>query len=429
MPAIAIIGGQWGDEGKGKIVEMVAAEAQWVARYSGGNNAGHTVVNPQGLFKLHLIPVGIFHPHVSCVIGNGTVVDPAALLEEIAGLESHGVSTERLYLSDRAHLVMPYHILLDGLEEAARGGEAIGTTGRGIGPAYMDKVARTGLRAGDLLEREAFARRLGPILEAKNALLTKIYGSKPLSLEAICQRYGEYGERLAPRIRETDRLLQGALDRGELVLLEGAQGAMLDIDFGTYPYVTSSSPSVGGVLTGSGIGPGQLKHIVGVFKAYTTRVGGGPMPTELLDETGHLIREHAQEYGTTTGRPRRCGWFDAVAGRFSVRINGLTSIALTRLDVLDVLPSVKVCVEYRVEGKPQEHFPASLSTLEKCQPVYEEMAGWEASTQGARRFQELPRKAQAYVRRLEALLGCPASLVSVGAGREETIRLRPLLGP
>ncbi|MBI4216085.1 MAG: adenylosuccinate synthase [Chloroflexi bacterium] len=429
MPAIAVIGGQWGDEGKGKIVEMVAAEAQWVARYSGGNNAGHTVLNPQGLFKLHLIPVGIFHPQVSCVIGNGTVVDPAALLEEIEELESHGVSTERLYLSDRAHLVMPYHILLDGLEEAARGGGAIGTTGRGIGPAYMDKVARTGLRVGDLLDQASFARRLGPILEAKNILLTRVYGRPPLSFTEVYETCCRYGERLAPRIRETDRLLQGALERGELVLLEGAQGAMLDIDFGTYPYVTSSSPSVGGVLTGSGIGPGQLKHIVGVFKAYTTRVGGGPMPTELLDETCDLIRERAQEYGTTTGRPRRCGWFDAVAARYAARINGFTSLALTRLDVLDVLPSVKVCVEYRAAGKPLTHFPASLATLEGCQPVYEELPGWETSTQGARRFQELPREAQAYVRRLETLLGCPASLVSVGAGREETIRLRPLLGP
>jgi adenylosuccinate synthase len=426
MPALAIVGGQWGDEGKGKVVDYVARKAGMVVRFSGGNNAGHTVVNERGEFRLHLVPSGIFYPGVSCLIGNGVVIDPAVLLEEIDNLKSRGVDTSRLFISHRAHLIMPYHILLDGLEEEARGGGALGTTRRGVGPAYVDKTARLGIRAGDLLDEEAFRKRLRFVLDQKNILLTKVYGAPALALEEIYDQYCQYGQRLAPFLRDIDLMAEEALARGDLVVLEGAQGTLLDIDFGTYPYVTSSSPIAGGACTGLGLSPRRIDHIVGVFKAYTTRVGGGPMPTELKDEVGDHIRERAQEYGTTTGRPRRCGWFDAVAARFSSRLNGLTGVALTRLDVLDSLPQLKLCTSYVVAGKPVDGFPASSTVLSRCQPVYEELPGWQAPTNSARRFEDLPPAAQAYVKRLEELMGCPVSLISVGAERGQTMELRPL---
>jgi adenylosuccinate synthase len=421
MPVVAVIGAQWGDEGKGKIVDMLAEKAKYVVRFSGGDNAGHTVVNPHGEFKLRLTPCGIFYPDTVSIIGNGVVVNPAVLNKEVDELNSRGIDTSRLFISDRAHLIMPYHMVFEGLEEEALGGKAIGTSRRGIGPAYTDKVARTGLRAGDLLDKTLFREKLALALEYKNKILTKVYGKDPLSLEEIFDQYCRYADRWASHICDTSALLAAAIGRNESVLLEGAQGVLLDPDFGTYPYVTSSSPLAGNACLGSGIGPGRLNHVVGVFKAFQTRVGAGPMPTELNDEVGQAIREYGQEYGTVTRRPRRCGWFDAVAARLSARINGFDSVAITRLDVLDKLPRLKICTNYKINGETIENFPASAVTLEKCQPVYEELPGWEKPTSNVRIFKELPVKAQKYIRRLEELTGCPASLVSVGQRREQTI--------
>ena len=426
MPIIAVIGAQWGDEGKGKVVDLLAEKARVVVRFSGGDNAGHTVINQYGEFGLHLIPSGIFYPGVTCIIGNGVVINPAVLLGEIDQLNQRGVDTTGLFISDRAHLIMPYHTLLDGLEEESRGGKAIGTTRKGIGPAFADKTARLGIRIGDLLDKEVFQERLRSILEYKNTILTKIYGVKPLSLDEIYNQYCQYGERLAPRIRETTVMLAEALDRHELVMLEGAQGTLLDPDFGTYPYTTSSSPLAGGSCLGAGVGPTRIDRVLGVFKAYCTRVGSGPMPTELKDETGNLIRERAHEYGTTTGRPRRCGWFDAVVGRFSARINGLTGIAITRLDVLDILPSLKICTGYKLDGQKIDYFPGSVAILERCQPIYEELAGWQSPTSDIRDYEQLPVEAKQYIARLEELISCPVNIVSVGAERGQTIHKLPI---
>ncbi|MCZ6866216.1 MAG: adenylosuccinate synthase [Chloroflexi bacterium] len=428
MPAYALIGAQWGDEGKGKVVDYLAAQAQWVVRYAGGNNAGHTVINEDGTFSLHLVPSGVFQPQVSCVIGNGVVVDPDVLLGEITDLQSRGVDTSRIFLSDRAHLIMPYHIRLDALEEAARGREALGTTGKGVGPAYVDKAARMGIRAGDLADlEEGLLPRLKQIVEAKNRVLTKVYEDAPLSLDDVFDRCVQWWGKLKGIIGPTDLLLQDALDRGETVLLEGAQGTLLDLDHGTYPYVTSSSSSAGGASAGLGIRPQAIIGVIGVFKAYCTRVGSGPMPTEMQDETADKLRERAWEYGTTTGRARRIGWFDAVAGRYSQRINGFTSLVLTRLDVLDGFPSVKICVGYRVDGKAVDHFPGSTGLLERCQPVYEEMPGWDRPTAGATEMAQLPKEAVAYVKRLEDLIGCSFHLISTGPHRDETVALQRMI--
>jgi len=426
MSTIAIIGGQWGDEGKGKVVDLLAQKAKVIVRFSGGDNAGHTVINPYGEFKLHLMPAGIFSPHAVCIIGNGVVINPAVLIDEIDQLNQRGVDTTRLFISDRAHLIMPYHILLDGLEEESRAGKAIGTTRKGIGPAFADKVARLGIRTGDLLDKEALLERLRFILDYKNIILTKIYGVSPLPLDEVYGQYCRYGERLAPHIRETVTMLEEALSREELVLLEGAQGALLDPDFGTYPYTTSSSPLAGGSCLGTGLSPSRINRILGVFKAYCTRVGAGPMPTELKDETGDLIRERAHEYGTTTGRPRRCGWFDAVAARFSTRINGFTGIAITRLDILDGFAQLKICVGYELDGDKIDYFPASVAALERCQPIYEELPGWQASTRHIRQYEQLPAEARQYIARLEELTSCPVSLICVGPGREENIYKTPI---
>ncbi len=427
MPTIAVIGGQWGDEGKGKVVDLLAQEAKVIVRFSGGDNAGHTVINPYGEFKLHIVPVGIFSPHAVCIIGNGVVINPAVLIDEIDQLNQRNVDTSRLFISDRAHLIMPYHILLDGLEEESRAGKAIGTTRKGIGPAFADKVARLGIRTGDLLDKEALLERLSFILDHKNVILTKVYGVSPLSLDDVYGQYCQYGERLAPYIRETSMMLEEALSREELVLLEGAQGALLDPDFGTYPYTTSSSPLAGGGCLGTGLSPFRINRVLGVFKAYCTRVGAGPMPTELKDETGDLIREWAHEYGTTTGRPRRCGWFDAVAARFSTRINGFTGTAITRLDILDGFARLKICVGYELDGDRIDYFPASVSALERCQPIYEELPGWQASTRHIHQYEQLPAEARQYIARLEELTSCPVNLICVGPGRDETIHLRPIL--
>lgn len=427
MPVVAVIGAQWGDEGKGKIVDMLAEKAGVVVRFSGGDNAGHTVVNRYGEFKLHLVPAGIFSPRAFAIIGNGVAVNPSILLKEVDQLNQCGVHTSRLVISDRANLVMPYHLLFDGLEEESRGGKAIGTTRKGIGPAFADKTARMGIRMSDLLDKEVFRERLHFVLSYKNTLLTRVYGMSPLSEEEIYQQYCQYGERLAPYIRETTVLLEEAINRGELILLEGAQGTLLDPDFGTYPYITSSSPLAGGGCLGAGLGPTQIDQTLGIFKAYCTRVGSGPMPTELKDEIGDLIRERAHEYGTTTGRPRRCGWFDAVAARFSTRINSFTRAAITRLDVLDTLPSVKISVGYQLDGRTIDYFPASAAALERCQPIYEELPGWQAPTSHIRQYEQLPPQARQYLSKLEELIACPISIISVGMRREETIMKMPLL--
>jgi len=421
MPVIAVIGAQWGDEGKGKVVDLLAEKARVVVRFSGGDNAGHTVVNPYGEFKLHLVPSGIFYPQTTCVMGNGMVINPPVLIDEIDNLNKRGVDTSRLLISDRAHLIMPYHVLLDGLEEEQRGGKAIGTTRKGIGPAFSDKVARLGIRTGDLLDGETLLSRLSSILEYKNAILTKIYGISPLSLDEVYSQYCQYGEWLSPYIKDTTIVLAEALSKEEVVLLEGAQGTLLDPDFGTYPYTTSSSPLAGGGCLGTGLGPTKISRILGVFKAYCTRVGGGPIPTELKDKTGDLIRELGHEYGTTTGRPRRCGWFDAVAARFSARVNGFTGLALTRLDVLDTLPQLKICVGYKLDEQKIDYFPGSAISLEKCQPIYEELAGWQTPISDIRDYEQLPLQARQYITRIEELLSCPVNLISVGAAREQVI--------
>jgi len=427
MPVVAIIGAQWGDEGKGKIVDLLAEQSDIVVRFSGGDNAGHTVVNQLGEFKLHLIPSGIFSPKAVSVIGNGVVVNPHVLLDELESLKQRGVDTSRLFISNRAHLVMPYHILLDGLEEEARGGKAIGTTRKGIGPAFADKTARLGIRTSDLLDMDVFRERLNAVLPYKNKILTQVFNTDPLSEDAIYDEYCRYGEILASHICDTTTLLEKAVNDKKYILLEGAQGTLLDPDFGTYPYATSSSPLAGGGCLGAGIGPGRIDEVLGIFKAYCTRVGGGPMPTELKDKTGDLIREQAHEYGTTTGRPRRCGWFDAVASRFSTRVNGYTQAVITRLDVLDILPTLKICTGYELDGKKIDYFPASATTLEKCQPVYEELPGWQTPISDIRDFEKLPPQAQRYLSRLEELIACPISIISVGMKREQTIFKMPIL--
>jgi adenylosuccinate synthase len=421
MPVVAVIGAQWGDEGKGRMVDMLSEKARYVVRFSGGDNAGHRVVNPLGEFRLRLTPSGVFYPGVISVIGNGVVVNPAVLNQEVDMLNSHGIDTSRLRLSDRAHLIMPYHIAIEGLEEKALGSQAIGTTLRGIGPAFADKIARYGIRVGDLLDMAVFRARLATVLEQKNKILTGVYGAPPLSLEDIYRQYSVYAERWAPYIYDTAALLAEAVAKDENILLEGAQGVLLDPDFGTYPFGTSSSPLAANACLGSGIAPNRLTRIIGVFKAYQTRVGAGPMPTELHEEVADTIRDRGKEFGTVSGRPRRCGWFDAVAARLSARVNGLTSIAVTRLDILDTLPRLQICTGYKLDGKNINDFPASVAALEKCRPVYEEMPGWQQPTGDVRLFKDLPLNARKYIKRLEELIGCPANLISVGQHREQTI--------
>jgi adenylosuccinate synthase len=424
MPGIVIVGAQWGDEGKGKVTDLLAEQAQVVVRYQGGNNAGHTVVIGQQTLKLHLIPSGIHRSGVLCVIGNGLVVDPRALVAEMDELEANGLDTSGLRISANAHLVMPYHLMLDGIEEERRGGKSIGTTRRGIGPTYTDKAARYGLRVQDLLDMAGFEEKLGRVLEQKNAFLTAVYGKEPLEIEPILEEYGACAERLRPHIVDASLLVHEALAQGQNVLFEGAQGTLLDIDHGTYPFVTSSSPVAGGACTGVGIGPRQIDGVVGVSKAYTTRVGAGPFPTELSDAVGDHLLKVGREYGTTTGRPRRCGWFDAVILRYAARVNGLTGLALTKLDVLTGLPRLKICVGYEYDGQVLKDFPYQGAVLAGCQPMYEEMDGWTEDISGARTYDELPPQARAYVARLEELAGVPVDIISVGPEREQTIPLR-----
>ncbi|MBI2965692.1 MAG: adenylosuccinate synthase [Chloroflexi bacterium] len=428
MPAFAVIGAQWGDEGKGKVIDFLAGNARIVARYSGGNNAGHTVINDAGTFAFHLVPSGVCWPHTQNIIGNGVVVDPDVLLTEIGDLKRAGLNLKGLAISERAHIVMPYHVQLDILEEKRRGAGALGTTGRGIGPAYIDKVARTGFRMGELLNPEEMAVRLPEIVKHKNEILTKIYGAPPIDAGAILSKVQTWAPRLAPYIKQVEDLVEEALSKGENVILEGAQGALLDIDHGTYPYVTSSSPTVGGALTGSGLSPRAFGGVTGVFKAYCTRVGGGPFPTELTGEVGEHIRTKAKEFGATTGRPRRTGWFDAVAGRYSARVNGFDTIVVTRLDILDGIDPIKVCVAYALDGHRIDRFPLEGGSLERCVPIYEKLESWTKSTYGVTREKDLPAAALAYVRRIEELVGVPVSMISTGPRRHETLVLRDIFG-
>ena len=425
MPATIVIGAQWGDEGKGKIVDHLAERAAMVVRYQGGNNAGHTVVLGDTVLKLHQVPSGITRPEVACVLAHGMVINPPALVEELGVVESEGFSTENLHISPNAHLVMPYHIVLDGLEEELRGGDALGTTKRGIGPAYTDKAARSGIRIQDLIDRDRFARRVESALKRVNLELTQVFKSEPMTVEEIVEAYSPAAKRLAPCVEDTSLLINKTLARGENVLMEGAQATMLDIDFGTYPFVTSSSPTAGGACQGSGVSPVQVKDIVGVVKAYTSRVGEGPFPSELKGEIGSWIREQGHEYGTTTGRPRRCGWIDVVCLRYAMRVNGYTGLAITRLDVLTGLNELKLCTGYRLpDGTVTEDYPLDTYRLAEVSAVYETMPGWEENISPARSWDELPQNARAYAQRVSDLLGVPTDLISVGAERNDLIALR-----
>jgi len=430
MTVVAVIGAQWGDEGKGHIVDILAARAQTVVRYSGGNNAGHTVVNRHGTFKLHLVPAGIFEPTTRNIVGNGTVIDPKSFIGELDGLIARNIDVSNLHISDRAHVVMPYHVLQDRLDEELRGDGKIGTTGRGIGPAYADKMARIGVRVADLLDPDLLYTRLSQILHSKNRLLTGYYGVDPLDLDRMHAEYVAYGQRLAPYICDIYPVVQAAVSDHHALLLEGAQGVMLDIDHGTYPYVTSSAPGIAGACQGAGIAPQQIDHVLGVFKAYTTRVGGGPFPSEVDGVAADALRQMGKpwaEVGTTTGRLRRVGWFDAVAARYVTRLNGIDTLAITKLDVLDELAEIQVCVGYRIGDRLLDHPPTLLEEYARVEPVYETLPGWLAPTQQARHWHELPANAQAYIMRLAELCGATLAIVSVGPGHEQIIETMPLL--
>jgi adenylosuccinate synthase len=421
MATVVIVGTQWGDEGKGKITDYLAEKAQVVARYQGGNNAGHTIYIHGKQYKLHLIPSGIFYPDKICVIGNGMVIDPGALVKEIRYLEEQGVSVDNLRISDRAHVVMPYHKKLDEVEEERRGDKKIGTTRKGIGPAYMDKAARIGIRICDLLEKDIFEEKLRNNLREKNRLLEKFYEVEGFQAEDILEEYLQYADILRKYVTDTSVVLNDAIDAGKDVLFEGAQASMLDIDQGTYPYVTASNPVAGGVCIGAGVGPTKIDQIIGVVKAYSTRVGDGPFPTELHDAIGHQIRETGHEYGTTTGRPRRVGWFDSVVTRHARRVSGLDGIAVTRLDILTGLDTLKVCSAYNYRGETLYNFPASLNVLQECEPIYEEMPGWKEDISHVRRFEELPVEAQNYLNKIVELTGAPLKIFSTGPNRDQTV--------
>lgn len=428
MPTNVVVGMQWGDEGKGKVVDYLTRYADLVVRHQGGNNAGHTVVVDGKQTILHLIPSGILHGDKICLIGNGTVVDPAVLIEELDALAAAGNCAEgRLFISLCAHVIMPYHKTMDKCQESLRGKNKIGTTGRGIGPAYADKADRFGIRIGDLLDADLFASKLAAILEYKNRILTRVFEVEPLSLDKVREEYLVYAERLRPFAADTVAMLHEAVAAGKRIVCEGAQGTMLDIDHGTFPYVTSSSTVAAGACSGAGIGATNIQRVIGIVKAYTTRVGEGPLVTELLDATGERLRERGQEYGATTGRPRRCGWLDIVQLCRAARLNGATHYVLTKPDVLGGLKTLKVCTAYEVDGKPVTDFPSQIAVLERARPVYEELPGWDEDISLCKRWEELPPNAQAYFTRIEDLTGVPIAAISVGPGREQTIeRFDPL---
>ncbi|KAB1967763.1 adenylosuccinate synthase [Lacticaseibacillus paracasei] len=419
MGTVVIVGTQWGDEGKGKITDFLSQGAKVVSRYQGGDNAGHTIHANGEVYKLRLVPSGVLYPHQLSVIGNGVVVNPKSLVGELARLAEQGVTGENLRISDRAHVILPYHIKLDKLQEAAKGADKIGTTNRGIGPAYMDKAARVGIRMADLLDKEIFEERLRANLKAKNEEFVKVYDSTPMNFDDIFEEYYQYGQQLKQYVCDTSIVLNDAIDKGEHVLFEGAQGIMLDIDQGTYPFVTSSNPA-GGVTVGAGVGASKIDRVVGVAKAYTSRVGDGPFPTELLDKTGDFIRNAGHEFGTVTGRPRRIGWFDAVVVRHSRRVAGITDLCLNSIDVLTGLNKVKICVAYERDGERVENYPASLKFLSECKPVYEELPGWQEDITKAKTLDDLPENARRYVERITELLGVDLLTFSVGPDRDQT---------
>jgi adenylosuccinate synthase len=429
MSNLVVVGTQWGDEGKGKVVDLITAKADMVVRFQGGANAGHTLVVEGKQFIFHIIPSGILYEGKKCLIGNGLVVDPEVLLEEIDSLGKSGieVDSKRLSLSDKVHIIMPYHKAIDLAKEDAKGKSKIGTTGRGIGPCYEDKVARTGIRAVDFTDPEVLEEKIRTNLKEKNLVLTKLLGAEPLEVEPILEKYLGLAEKLTPYITDVSIELDQALKKGGKILFEGAQGTHLDIDHGTYPFVTSSNPVAGNACAGAGIGPNQLHHILGIVKAYTTRVGAGPFVTELEDETGNYIQEQGKEFGATTGRRRRCGWLDLVVLRDSARLNGLSSLAITKLDVLTGLDQLKVCVGYEIDGEKITSRPASMKKMAQCKPIYKEMPGWEEDITQARQVDQLPENAQAYIRAIEEMSGIPVSIISVGPGREETIIVQDLL--
>ena len=421
MPTKVVIGAQWGDEGKGKTIDMYAGKADVVVRTSGGNNAGHTLEVDGVTYKLHVMPSGILYPNTLNIIGAGVVVDPKVLLEEIDGFESKGISTKNLKIDARAHVIMPYHIELDGLSEKARGKGDIGTTKKGIGPCYMDKTERSGIRMSDLIDEDKFAAKVRENMKIKNKIIEFVYDGTPMDPEAIIKEYSEYAKRLKPYVTDTIPILYNAIDEGKEVLFEGAQGILLDIDIGTYPYVTSSHPISGGVCVGSGIGPKMIDECIGVLKGYTTRVGNGPFPTELHDDVGETIRQKGHEFGTTTGRPRRTGWFDAVIARYAVRTSSLSGVVFNKIDPLGGIGKIKLCVAYRKDGELTYDFPPTLEELAKCEPVYEEMDGWDEDISDIKEFDKLPEAAKKYILRVEELIGCKIISIGVGPGRDQNI--------
>jgi len=428
MPAIVLIGAQWGDEGKGKVTDLLGSRVDYVVRFSGGNNAGHTVVTPDGQrYALHLMPSGALSPNAVTVLGNGVVIDPKVLITELDGLTERGVDVSRLLISGDAHLIMPHHRALDRVVERYLGAARIGTTGRGIGPAYADKVARTGIRVQDLLDPGILRQKLELVLREKNQVLAKVYNRRAIDVDAVVEEYLGYAERLRPHITDTRPVLWDALARGATVLLEGAQATMLDLDHGTYPFVTSSNPTAAGACVGTGIPPTAITQVIGVAKAYTTRVGSGPFPTELFDDAGNHLRTVGHEYGTTTGRQRRCGWFDAVIGRYAVQVNGITDLVVTKLDVLSGLPTVRICVGYEVDGRRVDVMPATQTDFHHAVPIYEDLPGWSEDISEARSEDDLPANARRYLERIEELCGARVSLVGVGPGREANVVRHPLL--
>lgn len=427
MPAIVLLGAQWGDEGKGKATDLLGGRVDYVVRYQGGNNAGHTVVIGDQKFALHLLPSGILTPSVVPVIGNGVVIDPEVLLQEMANLAARDVDTSKLVISANAHLITPYHVTLDKVTERFLGKSKLGTTGRGIGPTYSDKIARIGIRVQDLFDESILRQKVEGALVNKNEVLVKVYNRRELQVDVIADQLLEYAEVLRPYVADTSLLLNNALDAGKVVLLEGGQGTLLDVDHGTYPFVTSSNPTAGGACTGSGIGPTRITRVIGILKAYTTRVGSGPFPTELLDDDGEKLRTIGGERGTTTGRPRRCGWFDAPIARFATRVNGLTDFFLTKLDVLDTFERIPVCVAYDVDGERMEELPMTQTGFHHAKPIYEYLPGWMADISGARTFDDLPANARSYVQFLQDISGVPISAIGVGQDRDATVSVRDLL--
>ena len=427
MPAIVLVGAQWGDEGKGKATDLLGSRVDYVVRYQGGNNAGHTVVIGDKKFALHLLPSGILTPDCVPVIGNGVVIDPAVLLQELAGLNEKGVDTSKLLISGNAHLITPYHVTLDKVTERFLGKSKIGTTGRGIGPTYADKISRVGIRVQDLFDEKILTQKVEGSLASKNQVLVKVYNRRALEVEKVVEHLLEYADALRPYVTDTSLVLNRALDDNKVVLLEGGQGTLLDVDHGTYPFVTSSNPTAGGACTGAGIGPTRITRSIGIMKAYTTRVGSGPFPTELHDDDGEQLRTIGGERGVTTGRPRRCGWYDAVIARYATRVNGLTDLFLTKLDVLSSWEQIPVCVAYEVDGQRVEELPDTQTGFHHAKPIYEMLPGWQADISGAREFSDLPKQAQSYVRFLEDISRCRVSAIGVGQDRNATISLHDLI--